>query len=997
MRAKGTRGIPKKSEKKPPSQLRKKTRSGPASPRLPAPISSSPGAGGFAVVGLGASAGGLEAFEEFFRQVPTDIGMAFVLVSHLDPTHESILAEIVQRATKLPVVEVTDHLAVKPDCVYVIPPNRDLTIIHGVLQLTMPETPRGQRLPIDGFFRSLAEDQGENAIGVVLSGTGTDGSLGLRAILGAGGITFAQEPGTAKYDGMPSAAIRSGYVTHVLPVGKMPEVMRAATRVAATHPAAPISPGVAQGLPQVLSALRSQTGHDFSQYKKSTVVRRVERRMASHGIETTNVYARYLKEHPTEVQLLFKELLINVTSFFRDPEAFEALRKDVLPRLFSGKPEGWTFRAWVASCASGEEAYSIAILLRELMDETHQEFKVQIYATDLDEDAIALARAGVFSPNIVQDVSPDRLRRFFVKTEAGYRVKKEVREMVVFAVQNVIKDPPFTKLDLLACRNLLIYLEPELQDRVITTFNYALRSGGVLFLSPSESIGRIADLFKPINRKWKLFEVVPSAASARVIAASARPWKDPVVAVTAAAPARKENEVNVAELTVRSLLQAFVPASVVTDLSGNIVYVHGDTGRYLRPAPGKPSFNVVEMARGGLAAELRSALHVAARGARPSVAREVPVQVGGSLHPVLLTVRPLGPQGEDAGLLLVSFQEPPRPAPARAESGKGRGLVKDRRKVKDLEAALAYSKDLLRTTVEEQQASTEELKSMNEELQSINEELQSTNEELETSKEELQSVNEELVTVNAELQAKIEQLAGMQNDMRNLLDNVSGGVIFLDGKLAIRRFTREATKLFRLVTGDLGRPLGDIKAETDGESLLAGARLVIDTLVPWEREITTSAGVSYLARIQPYRTLDNVIDGVVMNFTDVTVRAVADAAVQEARRVTQSIVDAVREPLVVLDVGMKVVSASRAFYEQFQVKPEETVGRFLHELGDRQWDIPALRKLLTAVQMEGRAFDDFTVEHDFPGIGHRRLVLNARRILRNGPEEQLILLAISPP
>jgi two-component system CheB/CheR fusion protein len=603
MRPKGSRRTPGKSEKKAsPTPRRKKPPSRPTSSEAPVPTPPGAEAAGLPVVGLGASAGGLEAFEEFFRHVPTDIGMAFVLVSHLDPTHESILAEIVQRATKLPVVEVTDQLAVKPNCVYVIPPNRDLTIFHGVLQLTMPETPRGQRLPIDGFFRSLAEDQGENAVGVVLSGTGTDGSLGLRAILGAGGITFAQDPATAKFDGMPAAAIRSGYVTHVLPAGKMPEVMRAAARVARPHPVAPSTPAVAHGLNHVLATLRSRTGHDFSQYKKSTIVRRVERRMASHEIEALEVYGRYLKEHPAEVQALFKELLINVTSFFRDPEAFEALRREVLPRMTARKLEGWMFRAWVAGCATGEEAYSIAILLREMMDETHHEFKVQIYATDLDDDAIALARAGTFSPNIVQDVSSERLRRFFVKTEAGYRVKKEIREMVVFAVQNVIKDPPFTKLDLLACRNLLIYLEPELQDRVITTCHYALRPGGVLFLSPSESIGRTSDLFKPINRKWKLFGVVQSAASARAFAASAQPWKDPALAVTAGAPGRKEKEVDVGELTIRSLLQSFAPASVVTDLAGNIVYVHGDTGRYLRPSPGKPSFNVIEMAHGGLEA-----------------------------------------------------------------------------------------------------------------------------------------------------------------------------------------------------------------------------------------------------------------------------------------------------------------------------------------------------------------------------------------------------------
>ena len=447
------------------------------------------------------------------------------------------------------------------------------------------------------------------AIGVVLSGTGSDGSLGLRAILGAGGITFAQDPATARYDGMPSAAVRSGFVTHVLPVGEMPAMMRTLARANGGPRAPQAAPESARGLTQILAALRSRTGHDFSQYKKSTVVRRIERRMAQHEIESTETYARYLKEHPPEVQVLFKELLINVTSFFRDPEAFETLRREVLPRIVAGKPEGWTFRAWVAGCASGEEAYSIAILLRELMEESHDDFKVQIYATDLDDDAIATARAGVYTPNIVQDVTPERLRRFFLKEDAGYRVKKEVREMVVFAVQNVTKDPPFTRLDLLACRNLMIYLEPELQDRLISTFHYALRAGGVLFLSPSESLGRGAENFRPLSRKWKLFETISSANASRGLPTGGGAWADPVEPTNTASPARRAKEASVAERTVRALLSSFAPASVVTDKAGDIVYVHGDTGRYLRPAPGKATLNVMEMARGGLEAELRAVFH----------------------------------------------------------------------------------------------------------------------------------------------------------------------------------------------------------------------------------------------------------------------------------------------------------------------------------------------------------------------------------------------------
>jgi two-component system CheB/CheR fusion protein len=992
LRDHGSRRPPKKSAKPTPKRVttpRPVKAAVPVQPVaavLPQPV---PGVHDFPVVGLGASAGGLEAFEQFFRHVAAGSGLAYVLVSHLDPSRESILTEIVQRTTSLPVLEATDQLRVAPNHVYVIPPNRDMTIFHGALQLGVPEMPRGQRMPIDAFFRSLAEDQGERAIGVVLSGTGSDGSLGLRAILGAGGVTFAQDPATAKYEGMPASAIRAGYVTHVLAVEKLPAALRTAAKTFLARPAVLSRPSAARGMTQILAALRARTGRDFSLYKKSTVVRRIERRMSQHDIEDMDVYARFIKEHPEEAQVLFKELLINVTSFFRDPEAFETLRKQILPELLGGKSEGWVFRVWVAGCATGEEAYSIAMLLREQMDEARAEIKVQIYATDLDEDAIAVARAGAFSPSIVQDVTPDRLRRFFVKEEAGYRIKKEIREMVVFAIQDVIKDPPFTRLDLLACRNLMIYLEPEAQERLLKSFHYAIRPGGVLFLSPSESTGHQSDLFKPIDRKWKLFRVVPSDASVRSAMASAPPWE----AKGEGEPARKARAAHLADLTSLALAQSFAPPSVVTDPTGSILYVHGDTGKYLRPAPGHATLNVIDLARPELRAELRAAFRDAGQRGAPGVTRDVPIKVDGTLQTIELKIRPLGAK-EGSDLLLVSFQgarpgERPttaRKAGAPRPSGQGQ--------VKQLEHALASSKHLLRTTVEEQQASTEELKSMNEELQSTNEELQSTNEELETSKEELQSVNEELVTVNAELQAKIEQLAGMQNDMRNLLDNVNVGTLFLDVHLMIRRFTRDAVKVFRLVPSDVGRPLADIKSDLEDEGLLAGAQGVLDTLAPWEREVRTAGGTSYLLRIQPYRTLDNVIEGVVMTFTDITARVAAEAAVQEARKLAESIVDTVREPLVVLDGKMRITSASRTFYQYFQVAPDETVGRVIFELGNRQWDIPALRELLETVLARDEAFDGYVVEHDFPRIGRRRLVLNARRIVGKSGETRLILLAM---
>lgn len=942
---------------------------------------------GFPIVGIGASAGGLEAFEAFFHHMQPDSGLAFVLVPHLDPEHASLLTEILQRATTMAVIEAADQMTVEPNHVYVIPPNRDMAIFHGALQLSVPEQPRGQRMPIDAFLRSLAEDQGEQAIGIILSGTATDGTLGLRAILGAGGISLVQEPATAKYDGMPTSAIRNGYATHILAPEKMPETLLADTRGLAVSPAAPPSPAPGGGINAILMQLRSGTGHDFSQYKKSTIGRRIERRMLLHSIDSIEVYAQFLKKNPAEVKTLFQELLINVTSFFRDGEAFAALKQDVLPHLLAGKPEGYMLRIWVAGCATGEEAYSIAITLRELMDEFSTEFKVQLYGTDLDDEAIAVARIGVYPPNIAQDMTPERLKRFFVKEEAGYRIKKEIREMVVFATQNVIKDPPFTRLDLLSCRNLMIYLEPELQSRLIPQFHYALKPGGVLFLSPSESIGNHTMLFKPLNRKLSFFQAIhsgtPTTAATGALSWTASNVKE------AETDHKKPREPNFADLTRQALLQSYAPASVVTDLKGNILFVHGETGKYLRPPPGQATLNVVEMAHDGLQAELRTALLSAAGQGTHTLDREVSIKTGAGMQVVHLSVRPLA--DADRELLLVSFQDIAPAVPAR--HGKRVAGPSDLQRIEDLECELAYSKKNLQATIEEMQSGNEELKSANEELQSTNEELQSSNEELETSKEELQSVNEELVTVNTELQAKIEQLADMQNDMKNLLDNISAGIIFLDERMTIRSFTREATRIYRLVASDTGRPLGDIKCDCEADDLLDQARRVLDTLIPYEQEVRTADGTWYLARIQPYRTLDNVIGGVVLTFTDITERLRAIAA-QEARELAEKIVDTVREPLLVLDAGLRVISASRSFYRAFRTEPQATLGRTIQELGDRQWDIPALCAMLESILSHDRAFEDYVVEHDFPALGRRTMRLNGRRIVGKPSETALILLAI---
>jgi two-component system CheB/CheR fusion protein len=779
----------------------------------------------------------------------------------------------------------------------------------------------------------------------------------------------------------------------------MPQVLTEGVRFAPIRQAigqtVPGAPPVAviQGLTRILAQLRSATGHDFSQYKKSTIGRRVERRMAQHNIDDVEVYARFIKEHPDELAQLLRELLINVTSFFRDPLAFDALKDTVLPELLAGKPENYGLRIWVAGCATGEEAYSIAMLLRELMDQSWHDLKVQLYSTDLDDDAILTARAGLYPPNIAQDVSPERLRRFFIKEEAGYRVKKEIREMVVFAVQSVIKDPPFTRLDLLSCRNLLIYLEPALQERLIPAFHYALRPGGALLLSPSESIGNHTDLFEPIDRRWKIYRARPGAGSTRAVLAGGLIWAAAGRSATPQGAARPAREPQLADLAKRALLQAFCPAAVMTDLQGNVLFVHGDTGRYLRPAPGHPTHNLAEMAREGLQTDLRDALYRAATTGEPTLNREVVVRANDQSHALLLDVRPLADPEPGQTVLLVSFRDAVHGTPAKPVRRRRTTTSAEAQRVQQLERELASARENLGTMLEEQQASNEELKSTNEELQSTNEELQSTNEELETSREELQSVNEELMTVNAEMQNKIEQMAKMQDDMKNLLDNMHVGTIFLDRHLAIRRFTRDASRVFRLMASDLGRPLADIRSEAAGSDLIADAQSVLDTLVPVERELQAVDGTWYLARIQPYRTLDNVIDGVVLTFADVTERVKAIAA-RKALAIAVATIETVHMPLLVTDAALNIVSANAAFYSAFGGSQQNTVGHNFFATGNGQWDFPALRDLLQTVLPTERGFERHVLQYDAPGGARRHLQFSARRIADQPGDGGLVLLAI---
>lgn len=943
------------------------------------------------VVGLGASAGGLEVLQRFLTLMPVDTGFSFLVIQHLAPAMPSLLSEILGRATTMRVTDAEHGVSIEANTVYVLPPNRDLSMEGDTVILEAPRTSGGLHLPIDTCFTSMASQFGAGAVGIVLSGTGHDGTQGCRAILDGGGKTLVQWPEEAAYSGMPSSAIEAGNASHVLALEQMPEVLLGRKVEQMTTTAA------GESLQQILVHLRTVTGHDFTQYKKTTIARRIERRMQVLQIASETDYSSLLQRSAVECQLLFNELLINVTQFFRDPEAFEVMRADIFEPMLTGKASNDEFRVWIAGCASGEEAYSVAIVLHELLQTHGSECKVQLFATDLDAEAINIARAGFYPETIAQEMSPERLNRYFTAVEGGYRVKKEIREMIVFAVQNVIKDPPFTRLDLLCCRNLMIYLGSALQNRLIPIFHYSLKSQGVLFLSPSESIGSYATLFTPLHRKWKFYRVNKAHNNRLMQLGSSLSWLPQKISRPPDRTLTLTKETNLAELTRRALLQDFGPASVVTDLAGNILYVHGDTGSYLRPAPGQASLNVVDMAREGLQLELRSAVRRAAQGGESTSGQPVTVTGDGIARPVNLSVRRMAGASQSEQLLLITFQETSDAAFAENDGTSQRVVAQsppDR--VNSLERDLAYTRENLQATIDELQHTNEELGAANEEMQSTNEELQSSNEELETSREELQSVNEELVTVNAELQAKIEQLGDMQNDMKNLLDSINIGTIFLDTQLIIRRFTRDAVKLYRLIPKDIGRPLADISSHIHSVDLLVPAQEVLDMLIPQEVELCTVSGDWFLARLAPYRTLDNVISGVVMTFHDINSRIANERAIQAARQLAEAIVDTVIEPLLLLDHDLCVVSASRSYYRTFNTTESQTTGRRLYELNNSQWDIASLRKKLGTILEDDTSFDGFEVTHHLTGTRPQTIILNARRVSGEGARPHLILLAMQP-
>ncbi len=843
---------------------------------------------GFPVVGIGASAGGLAAFEAFFSGMPADKdpGMAFVLVQHLAPDHKSILAELVRRYTRMQVFEVEDGMVVQPNCAYIIPPNRDMALLNGALHLLEPKSSRGMRLPIDYFFRSLAQDQHERAICIVLSGSGSDGTQGLRAIKGEGGMAMVQAPEFAEYDSMPRNAIATGLVDYVLPGEEMAAhlIAYAGHAFGKAKTLVPVPPPkVEESLQKIFILLRAQTSHDFSQYKANTVNRRIERRMAVHQIGELGAYVRFLQQNPPEVEALFRDLLIGVTSFFRDPEAFVALEKRIIPQLFAGKSPEAEIRVWVPGCSTGEEAYSLAILLQEGMEALKQTFKVQIFASDIDSRAIEVARAGVFPASIAADISSARLARFFVLDSAGdvYRISKTIRDLLVFSEHDVIKDPPFSRLDLLSCRNLLIYMGGELQKKLIPMFHYALKPGGTLFLGTSETVGEFDDLFSAPDRRWKLYQ---KNEEPQGVLRSKQGRFIPPLLVAGGATAlphragRAEKKVSLRELTEQVLLHEYTPASVVVNERGEVLYIHGRTGRYLEPSPGDAGMNICKMAREGLRRQLTNALHKAVTQKEPGMYPGLRIKTNGDFSTVNLTIRPMAAESGQAvasGLFLVIFEEVPAAVQADLGSAAGAGAgelsATGEARVALLEQELQDKEEYLQAITEELEISNEELKTSNEEMQSMNEELQSTNEELETSKEEMQSVNEELTTVNNELQTKVADLSEANNDMNNLLAGTGVGTVFVDHQQRIRRFTPAVTQVINLLASDVGRPVGHIVSNLVGyNTLVEDISSVLDTLIVKEVEVQARAGAWYLLRIRPYRTLENVIEGAVITFVEIT-------------------------------------------------------------------------------------------------------------------------------
>ncbi|MBD3182938.1 PAS domain-containing protein [Candidatus Poribacteria bacterium] len=816
-------------------------------------------------------------------------------------------------------------------------------------------------------------------------------------------MAIVQDPDSAEYDGMPQSAINTGMADYILPPDKMPEQLFNYVQHAFDKEAIrkiEKEPKNDDWLQKVFILLRDYTGHDFSHYKQNTILRRIQRRMTVHQIMDQKVYVRFLQENPEELEVLFKELLIGVTHFFRDPEAFDVLKEKAIPDIFKGKSRDNTIKIWVPGCSTGEEAYSIAILVQEHMNKIKKNFEVQVFATDIDNEAIENARLGIYPDSIAGDITPERLKNFFIEKENQYQIKRKIRNMLVFSIQNVVKDPSLSKIDIISCRNLLIYMGEKLQKKLLPLFHYSLKPNGYLFLGTSESTSSFDDLFETVDRKWKLFKKKSTVDYTQIENRALMDFTRMFLEEDKTQKDKFSKDVkktNYKDLVENILLKTYSPACVLIDNKYDILYVHGRTGKYLEQPQGEASLNILEMARKGLKMELSTAIRKVVSKGEENLKRGLFVKTNGETQMIDLIVKPITDIQSHEDLLLLIFRDIDSQSGKELTSGEDGSKSEEELK---LERELEATKQYLQTTIEELETSNEELKSTNEELQSSNEELQSTNEELETSKEELQSVNEELTTVNAELENKLDQLHKANNDMNNLLVSTEIATIFLDEKLQIKLYTPKATEAINLIQSDIGRPLKHTVSNLKYEDLIEDAKEVLNTLESKEVEVQSNDGKWFSIKIFPYRTTDNVIEGVIINFIDITKQKKNQKKLQEQKELLEesnsyitAILDTVRESLLVLDVDLKVVSANMSFYDVFQVE-EDTEGKLVYDLGDGQWDIPDLRELLDNVISKKKVFNDYKVEHDFPNIGKRIMLLNARRVELEKSHRKLILLAI---
>lgn len=932
------------------------------------------------VVGIGASAGGLEASRLLLKSLPADTGMAFVLVQHLDPGHESMLTTLLSKATAMPVTEVKQGMRAEPNHVYIIPPNTTMGILNGDLHLTARMEPGSRHMPIDYFLRSLAEDQGSGAIGVILSGAATDGTLGLKAIKAEGGITFAQDEKTAKYDGMPRSAIAAGCVDFVLsPEGIARELARIGRHPYLRIPAAEPVPLPAENdgdLRTLFLLLRNATGVDFRYYRYSTLKRRIARRMVLHKIGGLSQYLRHLRENPDELRALYEDILIHVTAFFREPETLQELKDAILPNLLRGRPPGEPIRVWIPGCSTGEEAYSIAMVLIEHLGGRTPGVPMQIFGTDISEAAIERARAGTYSESSVADVSPDRLRRFFVKMNGNYQIAKSMREMCIFARQDLAEDPPFSRMDLISCQNVLIYMGPVLHKKLMGIFHYALKPTGLLILGKSESIGGFSDLFVPVGRKHKIYLKKPAGTP-------------PVFDLTAAGddhafePVEKKYETpmkfDLRKEADRLVISDYAPPGLIASESLQILQFRGDAAPFLSPPPGEASLSLLRMVRPEFAVELRAAIHRAKEYDAPVRKDGILIKRNGHLFEVVLQVVPIhggpGEGGASERYFLILFDEARVPDSGSAKSplSPAKASKSQAMEVARLRRELHTTKEYLQSIIEEQEATNEELKSASEEVQSANEELQSTNEELETAKEELQSTNEELVTVNEQMHNRNMELAQLGDDLINLLGGVNIPIIMLGNDLRIRRFTPLAKRLLNLVPTDVGRPIDNIrpnlKIQPNGKvrsngggapDLTALIREVIDTVSLKEQEVQDLEGRWYSMRLRPYRTADNKIDGAVVIFIDIHALKTTQTVLQELNNFSTAVMESAAALVMATDGQGRIVHFNRACQQVSGYTLEEVQGKFI-------WDLPLIPadevEAVKAVYRKARAGGS-PVEHE---------------------------------